>query len=254
MIVLITPTGARPDQFAMCKRWMKQQTYKGEAAWIIVDDAVPVTTHIITDEFRPNWTIHKVRPVPPWSFGMNTQGRNMTAALNYLLSNIQNDSVQAIFIIEDDDYYKPRYLDGMMERLGNYWALGETNTIYYNVVTRSYADMNNRTHASLFETAFTMDVVEIMRNAHKFKFIDAEFWKNVPNKKLFSDDRLAIGMKGMPGRGGIGAGHRGWSGMSRDNELRWLIKEIGISDAEQYKGYYRNSGVPQHAGTVKKLL
>lgn len=48
MIVLITPTGARKNQFELCMRWMLRQTYQGNVVWIIVDDPVPVTAVPVT--------------------------------------------------------------------------------------------------------------------------------------------------------------------------------------------------------------
>jgi len=136
-IVLITPTGARKDQFELCVRWMKNQTYTGAVTWIIIDDAVPVTTDIITEDFRENWTIIKTYPEPTWEVGQNTQERNTKAGLETMRNNCDLENIEAIFIIEDDDYYKPYYLEKMMMAKQNYWIWGETNTIYYNVVHRN---------------------------------------------------------------------------------------------------------------------
>lgn len=251
MIVLITPTGARPDQFRMCAKWMKQQTYEGDVHWIIIDDARPVTTGIVDDSFRENWTIEKIYPVPSWEFGMNTQARNMKVALERL-SLFTKKEVKAVFIIEDDDYYMPTYLEWMMMHLENYTAIGETRTIYYNVVARKFADCGNRQHASLFQTAFTLDAIPYMMAAHKNKFIDAEFWKNVPNKLLIKEGKRSIGMKGMPGRGGIGAGHKGHNGYTLDIDLKWLTLNIGEDNAKEYARYYGDSRKPQYDILTKK--
>ena len=43
MIQLLTPTGMRPEAFALCERWMAAQTYDGPCTWFVVDDgAVPL--------------------------------------------------------------------------------------------------------------------------------------------------------------------------------------------------------------------
>jgi len=252
-IALITPTGARKDQFALCQRWMKRQTYTGEVLWIIVDDAVPVTTDIINSDFRKNWTIVKIYPNPKWS-GSNTQARNIKAGTDYLKQNYTREQIQCIFIIEDDDYYKVCYLEAMMAHLKNYWMIGETNTIYYNVLWRRFVVNPNRHHASLFQTAFTWDVLSIFEASFKDKFIDAKFWTMGRNKNLFFDNVLAVGMKGMPGRGGIGAGHRISSrDFSSDHDFKFLTKIIG-NDSTYYARYYRNNGKSQQPLFIKRSL
>ena len=245
MIVLITPTGARQAQFDLCSRWMNQQTYNGNILWIIVDDCNPKTTDKITDTFRLNWTIEKVYPVPLWS-GINTQGRNMKAGIDTLINNHNLKDVEAIFIIEDDDYYRPVYLDRMITHFDNHSLLGEKNTIYYNVVYRRWVTNPNTQHASLFQTAFTVDAIPYLQKCYSQKFMDATLWYTVTNKKLFNDGDLAIGIKGMPGRGGIGAGHSKAFTMQEDFNLRFLRSKIGETDAKLYEGYFRDYRGSQH--------
>lgn len=240
MIALITPTGARAKQFMHCRQWMKKQTYTGEVLWIIVDDALPVTTDCVTDEFRENWKIVKLYPRPQWMQGQNTQSRNILAGINYLKQNYTKETIQAIFIIEDDDYYKPIYLTEMVKRLGNYEAIGETRTIYYNVIWRRFIANANTIHSSLFQTALSWDGIPALLGSLKDKFIDARFWRLVKNKYLFSAGNLAIGIKGLPGRAGIGAGHQKNYAMHPDMNLVHLKKLIGNEDAEIYGGYYTN--------------
>jgi hypothetical protein len=136
MIVLITPTGGRPDQISICSHLMHKQTYQGKVVWIIVDDCIPQTTDFINVDFRENWTIIKIYPIPSWSSGQNTQARNILVGINTLLASYPKEEIEAIFIIEDDDYYKPVYLQRMTEQLKGFDIAGEINTIYYNVVHR----------------------------------------------------------------------------------------------------------------------
>ena len=252
MIVLITPTGARKNQFELCKRWMNRQTYKGEVVWIVVDDAVPITIDNGTYNFPGRWTLVKIYPRPQWA-GNNTQARNIKAGIDWLKANYTQKEIEAIFIIEDDDYYKPVYLERMMNKFDNHWLLGETNTIYYNVQWRRFVTNPNRHHASLFQTAFTWDAIPILEASYQDKFIDAKMWQQCPNKFLFFDGFLSLGMKGMPGRGGIGAGHRLAMAMSNDIGMKFLQKHIG-NDAKFYEGYYRDRGQSQHSRFAAKRL
>ena len=166
MIILITPTGSRQAQINLCKLWMQRQTYKGEVAWIIVDDAYPRTIENVT---RQGWDVVKIYPEPRWITGMNTQARNIAAGVNEAL---KHKDIKAIFIIEDDDYYKPYYLDEMMQRLNGFDLIGEMKTIYYNVLTRQHVTNPNTIHASLFQTAFTLNALPQLEKAFESKFID----------------------------------------------------------------------------------
>ena len=250
MIALITPTGARLNQFNLCAKWMKHQTYPGIVLWVIIDDANPVTTNLVTETFRNKWIIEKIYPKPSWQ-GQNTQARNIKSGIDFIKKNYQDGSIDTIFIIEDDDYYKPEYLQSMMNQFNDFSLLGETHTIYYNVQWRMYVVNNNMHHASLFQTAFRWDAIPVFESCFSHKFIDAAFWKISKNKHLIVGAPLSVGIKGMPGRGGIGAGHQASMYMSKDIELRYLIKIIG-EDAKLYTGYYRYHSQPQRPLFVTK--
>lgn len=240
MIALITPTGNRPIQFDLCQQYMKRQTYSGQVLWIIIDDCLPTTTDQVTDTFRDSWQIVKVYPKPAWRQGQNTQGRNMEAGINTLLTQPERQDIKAVFVIEDDDYYRATYLERMMANWSGCQILGETKTIYYNPVHRRYCVNGNVTYASLFQTAFDMRTIELLRSVKSHKFIDGAFWKIVQNKKLFHENDLAIGIKGLPGRGGIGAGHSdSYYGMISDVDMRFLKNHIGEADARIYENLYK---------------
>jgi len=239
-IILITPTGGRQIQINICKQLMQQQTYPGKVVWIIIDDCIPPTAEI-PDDFKENWTIIKKYPIPSWQNGQNTQARNISVGINTLLANYKEEEIEGIFIIEDDDYYKPIYLERMMLRLNGFDIAGETNTIYYNVYYRTAVTNPNLRHASLFQTAFTCKVIPLVKNSYPHRFMDCRIWENAENKNLFQEGNLAIGIKGLPGRPGIGAGHSRWSN-NIDINLNYLKSLIG-EDAKIYERYYCNIGM-----------
>jgi hypothetical protein len=251
MITLITMTGARPGQFDLCQQFMHRQTYTGEVTWIIVDDCIPRTTNKVTKDFRTGWTIIKIYPEPKWLPGMNTQGRNIRAGLDAVAVNCP--TTDAIFIIEDDDYYRAIYLEAMMSRFQNYYAIGEIRTIYYNVKSRQWFVNPNEHHASLFQTAFRMPLFDAMWYSTVVKFIDAQFWATATNTYLFAADNLAIGMKGMPGRAGIGAGHKESHNLPHDDDLKYLQKLIG-NDTKFYENYHGDYHRTQYDILNKKML
>jgi len=207
MIVLITPTGGREKQIQLCAKWMKAQTCTEEVLWIVVDDCYPCTTDFIPVDFKENWTVVKVYPTPIWEVGQNTQSRNLHAGLNAIPDKID---ASGIFIIEDDDYYKPKYLEIMTAMLEDYDLCGETNTFYFNPSFNAGNRCNNTKHSSLFQTAFTTKVIPEFKEIleQNKKFIDIELFKLDVKINLFTGLDLAVGIKGLPGREGIGKGHR----------------------------------------------
>jgi hypothetical protein len=210
MIALLTPTGNRPKQIELCAEFMKRQDYKGDVLWVIVDDAEPKTINFIKNDFRENWKIVKIYPEKKWQPGMNTQASNMLTGIE----TINKHKVEAVFIIEDDDYYKPKYLSSMLKKLNGFDIAGEQNTIYYNVVRKTWYPNMNRLHASLFQVVFTEKMIPVFRNVcqEHCKFIDMRFFRRAYGEKrkvnLFDNEHLSIGIKGLLGRTGIGFGHR----------------------------------------------
>jgi len=233
MIILITPTGARPRQIELCAQFMKNQDYKGVVLWIIIDDAVLRTTDFIKDDFKKEWIIKKIYPVPSWRIGQNTQGRNIAAGINFIKDY---KDIEAIFIIEDDDYYTPSYLTKMVKKLEGYDIAGEMFTFYYNIIIRRYTVCRN-TWSSLFQTAFTPAIIPILEKLYGMKFIDMELFKLVNNKNLFKDEYLAIGIKGQPGRAAVGRAHGRIMSWTADPELKKLRSLIG-EDVNYYLKYY----------------
>lgn len=242
MIVLITPTGGRPHQFKLCMEWMKRQTYTGRVLWIVIDDCVPKTTNSLKQNFRENWTIVKKYPRPAWQIGGNTQGRNLRSAVT-VLKALPKGWIEGIFIIEDDDYYKPTYLEEMLKQLNGFDIAGQSNSIYYNIRTKVYRVHKNgesiTKHASLFETCFSIKLLSLFEEATYQKWVDVVFWKTAKEKgvltNLFTNLKLAIGIKGMSGRNGIGIGHKlgnGFTGI-KDADLSKLKEFVG----EDYKYY-----------------
>lgn len=229
MIALLTPTGGRPKQIELCARWMKNQDYKGQVLWIIIDDCKPKTTDFIKDDFRENWTIKKIHPYPQWQEGQNTQGRNIAEGIN----EVKKHNVESIFIIEDDDYYKPCYLSAMTEKIKGFDLAGERNTIYYNVKLRRWIENKNDVWSSLFQTAFTPKIIPLLESCYGEKFIDYVLFRIAKNVNLFDTGKLSIGIKGLNGRQGIGAGHTWVQHMHPDIDGVKLEELIG-SDSKYY--------------------
>jgi len=251
-VTLITPTRDRPEAFALCCRWMARQTFRGPAQWIIVDDgdvpedlnAEAVLHHM--NEVRARWEVEHVRRAPSDKPG--TLGENLIEALGHVRA-------PRVVVIEDDDHYSPVYVEEMLWRLRTAKAVGEIRARYYNVRDRRWHVMDNTKHASLCRTGFSADLVQRMRESAVIAiregdpFVDLRFWGMRPTYPipaelmlgLFQGRGISIGVKGMPGRGGLGKTHKPGVMPNRDPKWEKLVEWIG-SDAREYMGLAERLG------------
>lgn len=226
MLTLLTATGARPAAWALCERWMARQDYTGPVRWIIVDDGPepqPVTFR------RDGWQLVLMRPSPPWAPGQNTQARNLLKGLAAV------DPTESLLIIEDDDWYAADWLTTVAAELQYAELVGEHRARYYNVEQRRGRQLANTGHASLCSTAMRGSALQDFADACRSrpKFIDLELWRRPRARRLFGGHRV-VGIKGLPGRSGIGMGH--------DHEFRGeddvsgaLLRDWIGDDAEVYQ-------------------
>lgn len=228
MVQLLTATGARPEAWALCERWMTRQTYAGPVRWIIVDDgheAQPIRFA------RNGWELVVIRPWPRWEPGQNTQSRNLLAGVAAVDMDVQ------LAVIEDDDWYAPDYLAWIHEQFTTHKAhlVGESFSRYYHVGRRVGRQLDNRRHASLCSTAMCGAGTQIFKRvaARRAKFIDLELWRSFHGTRRLVRGVRVCGIKGLPGRGGIGAGHRDDFHGNADPRGELLRSWIG-DDAEAY--------------------
>lgn len=204
MITIITPTGGRPEAFALLNGYMLRQTYEGPVRWIIVDDFHPRTDFpkVVRD-----WKITVIRPTKVWEPGQNSQAPNLLAGLASML-----DDSDRLLIMEDDDWYSPRYLEIMNNWLNDCLLVGEGFARYYNVRSRMARQLGNSGHASLCSTgmrgAAIQTFVEVVQDAIKSgsSYLDIDLWERRQGS-VRANQGLSVGMKGLPGRPGIGMGH-----------------------------------------------
>lgn len=234
MLQILTPTGGRSLAWALCQRWLSRQTYSGPVRWIVVDDVDP--PQAVTLE-RPGWEIMSVRPEPRWRPGQLTQGRNLLAGLEHV-----DASVPVVFW-EDDDYYRPDWLEVVAAASRRAEIVGESRAHYYHVGTRRWLQYQNDTHASLCATAMRGAAIAHFREVVALRsrlfqdnarqYFDATIWRAHASRYLFEGAHV-IGMKGIPGeRGGIGVGHTGRFGRFHDPDGQKL-RELCGADAEAY--------------------
>jgi len=198
-LTLITPTGGRQQAFDLAVVWMRRQTFDGNVRWIIVND---VDVDFIAPPMPENWRCEVLTPEPRWQPGENTQARNLLAALEIVGPD------ERVVMIEDDDHYSPDWLETVDQMLDKAELVGETMARYYNVSQHRFRQIENCSHSSMCSTALRGSAIGRLRAEcrRKNKFIDMHLWRKHKSKHLFSGHRV-VGIKGLPGRLGIGSGH-----------------------------------------------
>lgn len=218
---------------------MRGQDYTGEVVWVIADGGVEETTTPLVD----GWDVRSVKT--PHVEGVSSLANNIRAGIDLL----QDIGVDAVVVVEDDDYYFPSHLSTMHERLGSYDISGNDHLRYYHIGARRHRVMRNH-GSSLCQTAILWEHVGLLREAcdeaekDDSFCIDGELWRIAKRRglrrDLYTDPVTVIGIKGLPGRVGYGIGHKvdrmqSWDHDPDGSALRDMIgqdAEIYIRDME----------------------
>ncbi len=232
MLSLITCTGGRPEAFALLEKWIRAQTFRGECEWIVVDDVDPPTATTCKQVV--------IRPERRWApGGPCTLTENLALALEHAAGD-------KILFIEDDEAYRPGYLESMAFGLEMYQLVGQKPARYYHVGARRYKVLANHGHASLCQTgirrALRDALVDLCQKGNPF--LDLELWRAHSKGAALIDGEDVVSIKGMPGRPGVGMGHRPQRAIANrrgywqdDAELEVLKAWLGAEAAGEYSVY-----------------
>lgn len=223
-ISIITPTADQPTGMALAEKWVARQTLQPHE-WIVADDGVEPAmltmgqTHIVRRREHE---------------GGRSLAGNMLAALDAVTGDL-------IVVMEHDDWYDAKHIETCAQRLKGGGASGSINQRYYNVEHRAYRVMKN-VGSALCNTAFTADHKKGMMRAAERAYrdgricVDRYFWDALPRRywDIHTVDTV-VGIKGLPGRKGLGIGHRPDHRWSSDHEGQQLREWVG-EDADLYLG------------------
>jgi hypothetical protein len=229
-VFALTPTGMRPEGLALLGEYVNAQNYAGPLTWIIVDDCDPQTR---IPKTRTLFHVEHVRPDWRWRPGMNTQVASMNAGLKLVPDNA------TLFVLEDDDIYLPGYIQTMLDAIDNAELVGEIDSQYYNVATGKCRVLKGKYHASLAATVCrgkALASLKILCESSIQRMLDVTLWKTFKGKKQLLSDNHVIGIKGLPGRAGIGVGHRNnFGSVDIDDTLKLWAGQY----AENYRIFLR---------------
>ncbi|TXH09240.1 MAG: glycosyltransferase family 2 protein [Hyphomicrobiaceae bacterium] len=238
-LIAVTPTGARLEAFALCQTMMERQTQLPDS-WIVVDDGAEIIDawRFLHNGGKFRGIYH--RPDQRWEPGKNTHVSNLRQAIAIL----KTQPCEWIAFIEDDDWYHPEYFERALEFLDanpDVLCLGEANAKYYNLRTHQFRLMGGTDHASLCQTIVHHTYLPLLEAflEQGSSFFDIPFWceaKKLGHAFLFPESTHCVGIKGLPGRGGIGCGHKPAKDWDIDSDNLVLRSWIG-DDVELYKPF-----------------
>jgi hypothetical protein len=226
MLTIITPTGGRPQAFAMLAGYINAQTHTGDIRWIVVDDCRPLTP---VPQMRPGIVVEKLVPEWVWQPGMNTQAACMALALESVTPG------NTVLVFEDDDAYLPGHIESTLKALVNAELTGERVSRYYNVDTRKCREIPGQWHASLSSVGCRGSALALLKSICEAgsRRIDMDLWQQFQGPKTLTENRNVVGIKGLSGRAGIGIGHRSHFG-DPDPDGKTLIEWLGAERAAKY--------------------
>lgn len=227
-LTVLTVTCDQPIGFALCEHYLARQTWPLEQVqWIVVDDGVEPITPTRGQEY------HR-RQREPGGTGVDSFCRNLLEGL----SHVQGTHL-AFF--EHDDWYAPTHLEQLVQQLhdGPSLAAGDDDQRYYNVATRQWRTWKN-VGACLCQTMMRRAAVarleEVIHGCltRQSYGVDTTFWRGVPtSRRAIAKTHTVVGIKGLPGRAGLGFGHRPDEKWTADPSLEQLRRWIG-RDADRY--------------------
>lgn len=241
-VTLLTCTRDRPGPFELCQRWVTRMVLAApgnDIRWVVVDDGdVPITWSL-----RPPCEITYLRRAP--SQAGNTLALNLIEAIPHLRG--------ATLTIEDDDWYHADYIPVMLDRLTRGHLTGQMPTLYWHVLDRAWhISPVSSGHVSLFRTGFLPTAYPHLLAAceeaerQATPWVDLYFWGearrgNLTARRWMDSITFSLGIKGQPGRGGLGSNHRRGVFRNPDPAGHWLARQIG-ADAAVYLQRYPPTG------------
>jgi glycosyltransferase involved in cell wall biosynthesis len=235
---VITATGGRPEALDICKRLMIRQTLpKEDWEWIVVDDVIEKKESVALGLPDARY----IFPERKWKPGENSHKSNISLGL-------EAANGEWLAFVEDDDWYHPDFLRAYLAfaEQRQSLAVGELHARYYNLQSRRYKKMGNYEHASLCQTVVHRSLIPLVKRAIALAtpFWDMPMWSEIRASVPFSffpESVYSVGIKGLPGRTGIGIGHSPPTDWAIDYSLQELKSLVG----DDFELYSRFIGEPK---------
>jgi len=200
--------GDRPKMIEQCKRLIKRQTRKPDLEIYVTGPSISSQIDIVP-RFRSGWLEAK------------------------------KNNIDIIVVIESDDWYHKDYIamkiDGFKKAPIHIDAMGDIESLYYNICNQTYQTHSHPNRASLYTTVFRTDSLNSFNwPKDNYKFLDIPLWKYFKDAAISHGFYYALGIKHNEGiRAGIG--HKATM-KNKDVEFKYLESIIG-EDVGFYKTF-----------------
>lgn len=184
------------------------------------------------------WQLNRMNGGPPNNaYIMNDPPRSgevdLVPRIKQGVELAKRDGFTHIFIAEDDDFYTIDYL----KRPLDFDFFGYSDTTYYHLRNRTYANFIHPRRSSLFTTAFKISALDrFVWPADNTVFLDVEIWKFAMRgrfKVKLLKGNPCLGLKHGVGLTG-GKGHR-MTFKNKDPELKFLKSRVDPESFQFYK-------------------
>lgn len=182
MIGVLVPTvpKSRPNFLEFCIKQIARQTIQPDLV-VIVDDPKP--EHLSKDI--------------TWRYKIG-------------LERLRQNGVKVAFLIEDDDWYSPNYIEIMLreyEKAGRPEIFGINQSIYYHILVDKYWVSDHEGRASAMSTLLSVEAMETFQwGRDDDPWFDIAVWKQLKGRTMnMPKQPIAIGIKhGLGIHGGVG--------------------------------------------------
>ena len=233
-ITVITCTGDRFAAFNLLCKFIMRQTIKN-FQWVIVDDG---KISLQEQRFSFPSCADYIRREPQLDDPRHTLNLNMFEAFK----QFKQAEGRIVLIMEDDEYYHPQYIERMFSHLENSDIAGSNISRYYHLPSGGWFINRNSNFCSLSQTGFKETIFPIVLEGIKSnqQYLDYYIWTNAMKviTCIFDDSKepLSVGMKSLPGRKGIGIGHKENTYSVFDKDYS-ILKQWIPDNYESYLGF-----------------
>lgn len=181
--IIIPDKNDRPQFTANCLRMIEAQTIKPHIIEHVKEEVININKDGYHDPLKCDITLR-------YRIGYD---------------KLRNKGLDAILLIENDDWYAPDYIEKMLAawKLHGYTDIFGTNyTIYYHAKLFSYFQMNHHTRSSAMSTLLKPDL-DFKWCRDDEPFTDLHLWKVLKGVTFKPDTHICMGFKhGMGACGG----------------------------------------------------
>ncbi len=205
--VLIPTRGNRPEFFENCLRMVRNQTVKPDRVEVVIDTATSSDCDIT------------------WRYKLGYE-------------RLRNKGFDIIFLMEDDDYYAPDYIETMLSAWGDAGKpdiFGTDYTIYYHIKLYKWLTMHHQVRSSAMSTMIVPDLKLDWNIVDNDPYTDLYLWRMVKGRTFKPEKHICIGIKhGSTMTGGRLHTDKLHQYVNDDSNKLWLQKN---TDPESFKFY-----------------